>query len=319
MVFGGLGQERIQFNEDSVWTGEPHEYQREGAAEYLPQMRQLLYDGKQREAENLAMSQFMSDPVRQMAYQPFGNVLIEFPQHEQVADYRRDLNLDTAVTSVSYQVGETSYQRQAFVSRPDQAVVWNMSADKPGKVTFTVRLDSPHQQTTVTVHDGKYLTLTGQVRDGAIQFESRLRVDVQGGETTYGEDEIRVENADSATLTLVAATNFKRLQRRECRPGSTLRSGRQGHCRQRFRRVVESEPGGPPTVVSPRSHRLGHDRSNAAADRPATQAGGRHTRPATRFALLPVRTLPADHQLPRRLAASQPAGDLERDAAAAVG
>ncbi|MFO7905439.1 MAG: glycoside hydrolase family 95 protein [Planctomycetota bacterium] len=209
MVFGGLEQERIQFNDDTVWTGEPHEYHREGAAEYLPRIRQLLYEGKQSEAEKLAMREFMSDPLRQKAYQPFGDVLIEFPEHGEAVDYRRRLNLDTAVTSVSYRLGNTRYQRQALVSRPDQALVWNMQSDTPGQVTFSARLESPHGQTEVSVRDNDSLVLTGQVEDGAIQFEARLRINVEGGQTSFEKEEIRVEKADAATLTLVAATNFK--------------------------------------------------------------------------------------------------------------
>src|SRR3954466_6567397 len=100
MVFGGTGGGRIQFNEETVWTGEPHEYQHEGAAKYLPQIRQLLAEGKQAEAEALAMEQFMSVPVRQKAYQPFGDVRLHFPGHEAATDYRRELDLDSATAIV---------------------------------------------------------------------------------------------------------------------------------------------------------------------------------------------------------------------------
>lgn len=209
MVFGGLDQERIQFNEDTVWRGEPHEYHREGAAQYLPRIRQLLYEGKQGEAEKLAMREFMSDPLRQKAYQPFGDIRIKFPEQKKAVDYRRTLNLDTAVTSVFYRVGNTRYERHAFVSHPDQALVWNMQSSQPGKVNFSVQLDSPHSQTEVRVGDDDNLVLTGSVEEGAIHFQSRLRIKLRGGQTIRGTDEIRVEQADAATLTLVAATNFK--------------------------------------------------------------------------------------------------------------
>src|SRR5580698_4978274 len=72
MVFGGVAKERIQFNESTVWTGEPHDYAHPGAYKYLGQLRQLLFDGKQAEAEKLAMSVFMSEPIRQRSYQAFG-------------------------------------------------------------------------------------------------------------------------------------------------------------------------------------------------------------------------------------------------------
>ena len=99
MVFGGVDEERIQFNDDTLWTGGPHEYQHPGAAKFLPQIRELLAAGKQRDAENLAGKEFMSEPLHQMAYQPFGDIRLHFPGHEAAADYRRDLDLDTAVAA----------------------------------------------------------------------------------------------------------------------------------------------------------------------------------------------------------------------------
>ncbi len=217
MVFGGLGQERLQLNEDTVWTGQPHEYQHEGAVKYLAQIRQLLQEGKQREAEELAMREFMSQPLTQKAYQPLADVLITFPQPTtpqpiNVHDYRRDLNLDTAVASVSYRAADTTFLRQAFVSHPHQAIVWNIGADKPGKINFAVGLASPHRGATTTLRNNTCLALTGHVTDGAIMFEARLHVTTCGGTITCDEGEICVENADSAMLTLVAATNFNSFQ-----------------------------------------------------------------------------------------------------------
>src|SRR3954449_10534829 len=76
MVFGGAPLERIQFNESTVWTGEPHDYAHKGASRSLQAIRELLWAGKQKEAEALAMKEFMSDPVRQKAYQAFGDLQI---------------------------------------------------------------------------------------------------------------------------------------------------------------------------------------------------------------------------------------------------
>ncbi len=109
MVFGGVDEERLQFNEDTIWTGHPHEYQHEGAVKFLPTIRQLLFEGKQRAAEDLAMKEFMSVPLRQMAYQPCGDLRLSFPAAAPVTDYRRELNLDSAITKVSYQSGQVTY------------------------------------------------------------------------------------------------------------------------------------------------------------------------------------------------------------------
>src|ERR1700739_3716096 len=78
MVFGGVAKERIQFNESTVWTGEPHDYAHPSAYKYLSQLRQLLFDDKQAEAEDLAMKVFMSEPIRQRSYQAFGDLNLEF-------------------------------------------------------------------------------------------------------------------------------------------------------------------------------------------------------------------------------------------------
>src|SRR5438477_7982928 len=79
MVFGGIAHERIQFNEQTVWTGEPHDYAHRGAYQSLGKIRELLFQGSQKEAEDLATREFMSVPIRQRAYQAFGDLLLDFP------------------------------------------------------------------------------------------------------------------------------------------------------------------------------------------------------------------------------------------------
>ena len=185
MVFGGLDQEKIQFNEETVWTGKPHAYHREGAVKVLPELRRLLAAGKQREAEDLAMQEFMSDPLRQMAYQPCGDIVIEFPATNEVAEYRRQLDLDTAITSVSYRLGDTSFLREAFVSHPAQALCWQSELLRPGQVTAAFSLTSPHQESESLITDEHTLVLRGRVSDGAITFETRLRVAAQGGRVSH--------------------------------------------------------------------------------------------------------------------------------------
>src|ERR1700722_11251382 len=103
MVFGGVAKDRIQFNESTVWTGEPHDYAHPGAYKYLAQLRQLLFDGKQAEAEKLAMDVFMSEPIHQKSYQAFGDLILDFPALSSTASYRRELNLENAVESTSFE------------------------------------------------------------------------------------------------------------------------------------------------------------------------------------------------------------------------
>jgi len=212
MVFGGILEERLQFNDDTVWNGEPHEYQHEGAAKFLPEIRQLIADGRQDEAENLAMREFMSVPLRQKSYQPFGDLRISFNNLENVSGYRRELDLDTAVASVTYNVGDVAYERRAFSSYPDQVIVWRISADKSGQVSFAARLDSPHDSIRTATLGEDTLIMTGKVKNGVITFEARLRVVTRGGNVTVTDEAITVENADSAVLVLAGHSSFNNFQ-----------------------------------------------------------------------------------------------------------
>jgi alpha-L-fucosidase 2 len=209
MVHGGTDEEHIQFNEDTLWTGRPHEYHHPGAAKHLPAIRKLLAEGKQRAAERLAMKEFMSVPLRQKAYQPFGDLRLHFPGHGKAVAYRRELDLDSAVARVRYRVGNVAFERQALASHPDQVIAVRLSADKKGQVSFTARLDCPHEGAQTRIVQGDQLALRGQVEMGGLKFEARLLVLAEGGKRTLGDKEVVVENADSALLLLAAATSFR--------------------------------------------------------------------------------------------------------------
>ncbi|HEV2395150.1 MAG TPA: glycoside hydrolase family 95 protein [Verrucomicrobiae bacterium] len=209
MVFGGVTTERLQLNEDTLWTGQPHEYQHEGAAKYLPTIRQLLFEGKQKEAEDLAENQFMSVPLHQKAYQPFGDLRLFFPGHTNAINYRRELNLETAVAKVSYEAGGVRFERRFFASYPDRVIVCSIEADKRGKVGFIAKLDSPHAAARILRRGGDQLALVGEVQSGGIRFESRVRVIARGGKITVNDDVISVQGADSALIWLSAATSFR--------------------------------------------------------------------------------------------------------------
>ena len=186
------------------------------------------------------MREFMSQPLHQKAYQPLADILIRFPAFDTVTDYRRDLNLDTAVTSVSYRVGDTAFIRQAFVSHPAQAIVWKMSADKPGQVNFAVGLASPHRGAITKPRGSDTLVLTGRVAHGAIEFDARLQVTVQGGTLTCDGGELQVASADSAVLTLVAATNFQNYHDTSADPTQRCAAAEQALAGQSFSDLLQA-------------------------------------------------------------------------------
>ncbi len=210
MIFGGMAHERIQFNEQTVWTGEPHDYAHAGAARSLGPIRELLWAGKQKEAEDLATREFMSVPIHQRAYQSFGDLQMDFPGLDEgaVTGYRRDLDLNTAVSSVTYTWKGVEYRRVMFASYPANVIVVRLTASQPGKVTFSATMKSTHPAAVKSLPDGS-LALDGQVDDSAIRFQARLAVAAEGGLHESRDGKLTVANADAATLILAGATNFK--------------------------------------------------------------------------------------------------------------
>ena len=220
MIFGGTVEDRYQLNEDSLWCGKPHDYAHDGAAQYLPQIRQLLFEGKQKEAEDLAMEHFMSVPLGQMPYQPFGDLRLTFPGHDKVEGYRRELDLNTAIATTSYRINDVTYTRQVFASFPDQVIVVRIECSRPGALSFGATLTSPNQDVQTQAVAGDTLAIRGRARDyntrgdygivpGAVKFEGRCRVIVNGGKATVDDKGIVVEGANAATLTLALATSVK--------------------------------------------------------------------------------------------------------------
>jgi alpha-L-fucosidase 2 len=218
MVFGGIENERLQFNEDTLWTGKPHDYSHPGAADYLPVVRKLLFEGKQREAEALAMKQMMSVPLRQHAYQPFGDLHLHLPNAHKSSDYRRELDLDSAVAGVTYTVDDVKFTREVFSSAVDQVIVVRVTADRDSRVSFTAKMSSPQPDTSTVAVAGKQLALRGQMRpdrhpsgnkDSCLKYEARLLVSTDGGKVKVTNEGVEVKGADAATLLLAAATSFR--------------------------------------------------------------------------------------------------------------
>jgi len=218
MVFGQTEQERVQLNEDTLWFGEPHDYAHPGAVKYLPELRRLLFEGKQGDAQSLAMQHFMSVPLRQTPYQPCADLLLKLPGHAAAADYRRQLDLDRAVVSVRYRVGDVTYTREVFASYPDHAIIMRISADQPGKLGFAATLDTPHEEKALSAEGPGLLILRGRVRkqhgrygrviENPLRFEVRLLVKPEGGKVQATAAGLEVSGANAAVLLLTAATNY---------------------------------------------------------------------------------------------------------------
>lgn len=212
MIFGDPSQEHVQINEDTIWRGKPHDYAHEGAHNYLEEIRRLLFEGKQREAEVLAAEEFMSVPLYQKAYQPFCDLQLDFQfDQEEVTDYHRYLDLEQAVAGVTFAHKNVNYRREYLASNPDQSIWIHCDADQKGMVNFQVALTSPHQECKIS-ESGNSLNLEGEVEADGIRFAARLVVNSEGGqvfaEEVDGQWCIKVKNADEATIIFVGASSF---------------------------------------------------------------------------------------------------------------
>lgn len=208
MVFGGVSSERIQFNEHTVWTGQPRSYARPGAVKFLPELRRLLFAGKQRDAENLAMKEFMGDPLRQTAYQPCGDLIIESPAAETTG-YERRLDLDSATATTTWSAGGVTYHRETFASHPANLIVTRIRADRPGKVGARIRLTSPHKDHALVLAQPATLVLNGRVQADGVAFQARAAITRSGGTLTEKPDAIEISGADFIEIRLTAATNVE--------------------------------------------------------------------------------------------------------------
>ncbi len=215
MIFGGIVTERLQLNEDTLWAGGPYDPSNPDALAALPTVRQLIFGGKYAEAHALANEKMLGRPMRQMPYQPLGDLVLTFPEATGVVeDYRRDLNLTTAIARVQYVIGKVTYTREVFSSPADQVIVVRLTADQPGRVNLAASMTTPQPQSSVEAENPTTLVMRGanaeaQGIQGALKFQALLRVATREGRTRVNGASIEVRDADDVTLMLAAATSYR--------------------------------------------------------------------------------------------------------------
>ena len=212
MVFGDPYKELIQLNENTVWAGGPNRNDNPDAKAALPIIRKLIFEGKYKEAQDLANSKIISKTSQGMPYQTVGNLKLTFPGHENYTDYYRDLDLENAIVKTKYSLNGIRYTSEVFASFPDQVIIARIGADKPGAVSFSATLNRP-STVSVTTSGNDELILSGITNDfetvkGGVQFEARVRIVVSGGSVAAGDGELKVADADQAVIYISIASNF---------------------------------------------------------------------------------------------------------------
>ncbi|MDP4721738.1 MAG: glycoside hydrolase family 95 protein [Akkermansiaceae bacterium] len=204
MVFGGINSERIQLNEETLWDGEYIDRHNPQALKALPEVQQLLFEGKNKEAYNLAGKMMMGIPPKIKSYQTLGDLFLDLPDTKTVSNYRRDLDITTGISRTSYTVDGVTYTREVFVSAPDQVMVIHMTADKPGKLDFTARF--ARRDVTLSEGPGNRLIMRGKL---GVKFEAQLLPRAKGGTVSAKDGFLTVAGADEVTLLLNGATSYK--------------------------------------------------------------------------------------------------------------
>lgn len=215
MVYGNAGKEIIQLNESSVWSGGPNRNDNPDALEALPEIRKLIFEGKFREASNMAIENIQSKKNNGMKFQPVADLELSFPGHdsEKVTNYYRELDIEKAVAKVSYTVNGVKFTREFFSSFADQIMIVHLSADKPSSLNFSIGATCPHSISDVTSKVNNQLVVKGKTSDhegvkSMINFTSLIKALPEGGKITSSGNQITINDADAVTIYISIATNF---------------------------------------------------------------------------------------------------------------
>ena len=220
MVFGQVGCEKIQINEDSLWSGQPIERENPVALENLPIARKLLFSGNYMDAEHLVKEKIMGLRIEKgiHTYQTLGDLTLDFQNDNAHSDscvpsiYRRSLDLDTAVATTEYQINQVNYKREVFSSFVDQAIIVHLTLSQGDLSTYVTlsRADNPD----ISI-EGETITISGQaIGEGGeehavgVKYVARLAVDIDNGQITADGAGVLVSGASEVTITITAATSY---------------------------------------------------------------------------------------------------------------
>jgi alpha-L-fucosidase 2 len=210
MAFGGVQTERIQLNEDSVWYGGPRDRNNPDALENLPKIRDLIKNGKIREAERLATMALSGVPEGQRHYEPLGDIFIEFDDHNHYSGYTRELDIERAVSRVNYTVEDTSYSREIFSSAPHQVIIMRLKSNGPKKISFRCILRRARYFEKVTSFSNNTLVMNEKCGgEGGVRFSLCLQATAEQGNVQIIGEHLVVEDANDVTLFISAATSFR--------------------------------------------------------------------------------------------------------------
>lgn len=217
MVFGNPEKEELQLNEETVWAGEPGNNVPKNVFLNIEEIRKLIFAGKNKEAQDLANKTFPRQAPSNlnygMPYQTVGSLWMDFPGHEKFSDFKRDLDIEKAVATVSYKANGVEYKREIFASFSDNLIIVKLSANKKKSISFSLSATSPQLIKDFKTQDGKLFfegtTGSADNKKGKIKYVGEAACALKGGKLTTTADQLVVKNADEVIIRISVATNFK--------------------------------------------------------------------------------------------------------------
>lgn len=249
MFFGGIRKERIQLNDDTLWSGFPRDKNNYAAIDYLDEAKRLVREGKYMDARHLIEEKMLG--YWNESYQPLGDLYIEFDEIGEATGYYRELDLEEAVGRVGYRLNGSYIAREVFVSAVDQVMVVYLSSSKPKSINLSVFLDSPLKHSIYTFNDIR-IGLKGQCPDHVepnyvktsrqpviyfeegrgMAFEVQTQAVIKDGSVKAVDGKLKIEGASAVTLFLTSSTGFRGFDKN---PENTF-----GNCTIRCQKVIEN-------------------------------------------------------------------------------
>lgn len=210
MVFGGIENERLQINEETIWSKGGMLKDIKGGYKAIPEIRELLFKGKYVEAEKLCEEHLLAKrlPSGTNCYQTLGDLNISFGEIENIRNYKRELRLDSAFVRTTFTAKGIKHIRTVFSSAVDQAIVIMAQANRKGSITCSVSLSRPGDFEKVKVENG-LITMIGQANNNGVHFETKLKVIPHGGKMITEDQKLKIENADKLEIRLVAGSDYR--------------------------------------------------------------------------------------------------------------
>jgi len=213
MVYGNVDTEKIQLNENTIWSGSPNRNDNTLALDSLQEIRRLIFAGMQKQAEILANRVIISKKSQGQMFEPAGELNLIFKSQGNYKNYYRELDIERAVAKTSYQVDDVTYTREVLASFPDRVIVMRLIASKPKSISFTAFYMTTQPNAAIRTNAAKQLTIAGTTMDhegvtGMVKYKAICQFKPDGGSYTSTDTSVTITNADAVTIYISINTNF---------------------------------------------------------------------------------------------------------------